>query len=385
MVKIFNKIILFISLFILISAYERYHEETIDGKKFNFKSSFLIEEDTELNGGSIISQALDDITILVVKGAQLTITPGRNISKIVSKNSLDENGENFQETDLYKYGLTSNIVAIGENTKVIVNGATIYVDCHFSNAIMALNGAKIMLKNTTIVTKSNYSKGLVVAYDAHADIDDKTKILTEGNFSPCLETYRSNYQAILGINIYLYSKGLESPLINNLGNAVVEIFASNGETENSPIMIMDEINEVYLDNCEFICYMEEIVEDKNTYLNSSLNNAGIILYSKKGNAVESTDLKLRRCTLKIEKVPIISCYNIQAGITFDETNTEFKDIFLQANKTNDSHIDSKIHLTLHKTYFKGKIIAHEGSQIDLFADYNIQENGIVIVGKVDIQ
>lgn len=384
MAKIFNKIILFIYLYIRISTYERYREVTIDGKTFNFKSSFLVEEDTEINEGSIISQALDDVTILVVKG-QLTITPGRNISKIVQKNS--GNGEVFHETDRYKYGLTSNIVAVGEKTKVIINSATIYVDCPFSNAIMAFNGAKIILKNTTIITTSEYSKGLVVAYFANADISDNTKILTEGNFSPCLEAYESNNQAILGTNIFLSSKGLGSPLINNLGNAVVEIFASNGKAENSQIMIMEEINEVYLDACEFSCNFKEI-EDENPNLNSALNNAGIILYSKRGNAVETTDLEFHRCNLKIENekiIPIISCYNIQATITFEDTQTYFKDIFIKADKTKDSHIDSKIHLTLHKTYFKGKIIANVGSQIDLIADFNVYENGIETEGKVDIQ
>ena len=385
MIKIFNKIILFISLFIHISTYERYRDLIIDGKTFNFKSSFLVEEDTEINEGSIISEALDDITILVIKG-QLTITPGRNISKIVKKNSV--NGEVFHETDRYKYGLTSNIVAIGEKTKVVVNSAIIYVDCPFSNAIMAFNGAKIILKNTTIITKSDYSKGVVVAYNANFEITDNSKIITEGNFSPCLEAYKNNNQAIFGTNIYLFSDGLGSPLINNIGNAEVEIFVGIGKANNSQIMIMEEENQVYLDSCEFSCNVKEIIEKENPNLNSALNDAGIILYSKKGNAIDVIDLEFHHCKLKIENeeiVPIISCYNIQASITFEGTQTEFKDIFIKADKTKDSPIDSKIHLTLHNTYFKGKIIALEGSQIDLIADPNILENGIEIEGKVDIQ
>lgn len=381
MKKILNKIILFISLFLHISTYLFSRDIEIDGKKFKFYSSFLVDEDTVINEGSIISQALNDITILVVGKAKLIIEPGRNISKILP------NHDNYDETDDYKYGLTSNIVAIGPEAKVVVNSASIYVNCPYSNAIMALNGAQIELNNATIITKTDYSKGLVVAYGGKVNINEGTKIYTEGNFSPCLEVYQSD-DAILGINILLNSKGLGSPLINNLGNAKVELFVSNGKAENSQIIINQDINTVYLDGCQFICNVKDINEDENTNLNSALNKAGIVLFSKKDDSSGSTSLQSHHCTLKIENekiVPLISCYNIEADITFDTTQTEFRDIFIKANKNKDLKKETKVHLTLQNTNFKGKIIAMEDSHIDLIADPNILNNGVQIEGKVDFQ
>ena len=380
MKKILNKIILFISLYIHISTYLSFREIEIDGKNLKFWSSFLVDEDTVINEGSIISQSLNDITILVVGKAKLIIEPGRNISKILS------NHDNYDETD-YKYGLTSNIVAIGPEAKVVVNSASIYVNCPYSNAIMALNGAQIELNNATIITKSDYSKGLVVAYGGKVNINEGTKIYTEGNFSPCLEVYQSD-EAILGINILLNSKGLGSPLIKNLGDAKVELFLSNGKAENSQIIINQDINRIYLDSCQFICNVKDINEDKNTNLNSDLNTAGIVLYSKKDNISGSTSLQSHHCTLKIENekiVPLISCYNIEADITFEATETEFKEIFIKADKNKDLKKDTKVHLTLQNTNFKGKIIAREDSHIDLIADPNILKNGVEIEGKVDFQ
>ena len=381
MKKILNKIILFISLYIHISTYLSFREIEIDGKNLKFWSSFLVDEDTVINEGSIISQSLNDITILVVGKAKLIIEPGRNISKILS------NHDNYDETDDYKYGLTSNIVAIGPEAKVVVNSASIYVNCPYSNAIMALNGAQIELNNATIITKSDYSKGLVVAYGGKVNINEGTKIFTEGNFSPCLEVYQSD-EAILGINILLNSKGLGSPLINNLGDAKVELFLSNGKAENSQIIINQDINRIYLDSCQFSCNVKDINEDKNTNLNSDLNTAGIVLYSKKDNISGSTSLQSHHCTLKIENekiVPLISCYNIEADITFATTETEFKEIFIKADKNKDLKKDTKVHLTLQNTNFKGKIIAREDSHIDLIADPNILKNGVEIEGKVDFQ
>ena len=376
MKKILNKIILFISLFIQILTYARYYQGVIDGKTFNFKSSFLVEEDTVLDEGTIISQDLDDVTILVVNGAKLTIEPGRNISKIVPKH------QTFHETDNYKYGLTSNIVAIGPNTKVEIKSALIYVNCHFSNAIMALNGAIIILKNTTIITKSDYSKGLVVEYNSYADITDNTNITTEGNSSPCLEVYKNN-EGIIGSNIFLFSKGLGSPLINILGEGEVAIYVGNGKAENSQILINEDINTVYLGNCQFSCNVN--TDDENPNLNSPLNKAGIVLYTKKEKTEKITDLEVQDCILKVENAKIISCYNIVADITFEKTTTEFKEIFIQADKTKDSDLNTKVTLSLYNTNFKGKIIAHEDSQISLIVDNNILQNGVETEGKVEFQ
>lgn len=195
-------------------------------KELTFYSSYIIDEDTIFDEGDYICNSLNEVNILVVKGAKLNIYPGRNISKIVkmsSRNLLEEeNDEDLSNSDNYKYGLKANIVAIGKGSQIIINGATIIVDCPFSDAIVALNGARITIKNTTIITKQKYSKGLVVAYYSFAEILDRTTILTEDNFSPCIEL-KANGEADV-TSSSLKSNGEGSSLISTIGDVEINLF-----------------------------------------------------------------------------------------------------------------------------------------------------------------
>ena len=154
-----NKILLLITLYSLVFSYYRYYTTNIDNKKFTFKANDIIEEDTNLSHSKISAENIDDICLLITDG-RLNIHKGVTISKIVPQsnvnNFLKDKGDNFNESDNYIYGLTSCIVAIGENTKVHIENIIIYIDSPFSNAIVALNGARIYIKNTTIITTKKY-------------------------------------------------------------------------------------------------------------------------------------------------------------------------------------------------------------------------------------
>ena len=371
-----NKFLIFISLFYFIFAYERTYEEVIDGKAMTFKSSFLVDEDTKIDQGSFTSNSLYDITILVVNDATLTITPCHNISKIIQKsnvrNLLQEN--NFQETDDYKYGLTSTIVAIGQNTKVNIDGITIYVNSDFSNAIMAFNGASVYIKNSIIITESNYSKGIVAANGAYIEISNDSKFYSKGLFSPCLEV-NINKGEIIGTDINLNSEGKGSPLINNLGDGSVTIFSGTGKASKSQILIIQGNNKVSLHKCEFTCDGKGIIEE-NINENNNINNGGIVLYKSDENNVNLVDLQLFNSKIKVENeddIPMFSCYNTEADITLEGTEATFKNTFMKAYKTN-SNIETKIFLTINKTGFNGEINAEEGSKIYLKIEQNLLNN-----------
>ena len=375
-----NKFLIFISLFFFTLTYERSRDETINGKKMTFKSSFLVDEDTRIDEGSLTSNNLYDITILVVDGATLTITSGRNISKIISKSSvktsLQEKHDNFQENDDYKYGLTSTIVAIGPNTKVIIEGATIYVDSDFSNAIMAFNGASVYIRNSIIITKSDYSKGIVATSEAYVDISSNTKIYTEGIISPCLEVNK-NKGEISGSQIYLYSEGEGSSLINNLGDGSVMILDGSGKSSKSQILIIQGDNEVILHKCFFTCNGKGINKD-NKNENNNINNGGIVLYKGDENYYNVVNLQLFNCNFKVENedtldIPMFSCYGTEADITLDGTETTFKNTFMKTYNTN-SKIDTKIVLIINKTGFNGEINAEDGTKIYLKIEQNLLNN-----------
>ena len=366
------KTIIFSSLLILIfSGYERFYHAIIEGKDIMYKTSYLIEEDTVLDEEDLISNSLDDVALLVAGGAKVTIRPGRTISKIVSQEI-----DNYEKTDNYKYGLTSTIVAIGSGTRVIIEKAKINVEASFSNAIVALNGASIIIKNSTITTKKKYSKGIVLLSDSSVDISGDSIIKTEGNYSPCLELNK-NRGFIDGSIFHLNSKGEESPLLNALGDGDISLNEAKGTAENSQIMVVQGHNTIYIYNSNLNC--------KGT--NKENNNGGILLY-KNNNDNRLVELEFYNSQFSLinnpAEIPMFYCFNIEADITLDNTETKNGNVFIKAYQTDDSNINTKIHLTVNQMGFDGEIIALEEAKIILKDDFRLLTNN-KITGNVEIQ
>ena len=373
-----EKFVTFITLFFFISPFSQEFKETIDNKEITFYYSYLIDEDTIFDENNYICNTLDQVNILVVKGAKLNIYPGRNISKIVktsSRNLLEENDEDLSNSDSYKYGLRANIVAIGQGSQIIINGATIIVDCPFSDAIVALNGAKITIKNTTIITKQKYSKGLVVEYKSFAEILDKTLILTEGNFSPCIEL-KTNGEADV-TSSFLKSNGEGSSLISTIGDVEINLFSSSGNATNSQLLVMLGNSMVGFHDCDFTVSGKGIINNEYFKNGINLNNGGIIIYQNDRYNFDVCDLSIFNSKLYIHnsEIPVISCFNVETTITIDNSYFDFGKIFITANKTENSNIYTKITITMRNFSFNEtkKFIHDDNSDIDYKVDDNIKE------------
>lgn len=379
MLKFIYKILIFSFLFIFISPYyERFYPATVDGKERVYKTINLIEEDTIITNDNTKCDSFEHITYLVVDGAHLTIKQGLTISK-----SVQQSKENYENSDEYKYGLTSHIVVIGPNSKVTINNAIIEVDSSFSNAIVALNGGKVILKGSKIITKQKYSKGIVALTNSFIDISGDSIIMTEGNFSPCLEV-DINKGRIEGNSLHLDSKGEESPLLKALGDGVMRIEDAKGVAHNSQILVIEGSNNIQLYYCELSCFEKTDNLDKN-----NLNYGGIVLYKSDDNNYGSTELLLIECDLDLvdpnnENIPMFSCYNTEADITLENTETnEGHKIFMRAIKEEDSTIFTKINLNINQIGFKGKIIAEENAQINLKVDpEDLLTNDNELIGDV---
>ena len=374
-----EKFVAFITLFLFISPNPQQFKETIDNKELTFYSSYIIDEDTIFDEGDYICNSLNEVNILVVKGAKLNIYPGRNISKIVkmsSRNLLEEeNDEDLSNSDNYKYGLTANIVAIGKGSQIIINGATIIVDCPFSDAIVALNGARITIKNTTIITKQKYSKGLVVAYYSFAEILDRTTILTEDNFSPCIEL-KANGEADV-TSSSLKSNGEGSNLISTIGDVEINLFSSSGNATNSQLLVMLGNSMAGFHDCDFTVSGKGI-NNTDYYKNGiNLKNGGIIIYQNEIYKVGVCDLNIFNSKLYIHnsEIPMISSFNVEATITIDNSYFDFGKIFITANKTENSNIYTKIEITMRNFSFNEtkQFIRDKISEINLKVDENMMK------------
>ena len=376
MLKFIYKIVIFSFLFILISSYDRFYTVIVDGKERVYKTINLIEEDTVISKENTKCDSFDFITYLVVDGAQLTINQGLTISK-----SVQQSKENYENTDEYKYGLTSHIVVIGTNSKVIINNAVIEVDSAFCNAIVALNGGKVILKNSKIYTKQKYSKGIVSLTHSFIDISSDSIILTEGDFSPCLEV-GINKGRIEGNSLQLESRGEESPLLNALADGEMIIEDSKGTSHKSQILVIQGSNRIELLWCELSCF--EIAQNLDI---NNLNNAGIVLYKNDGVNYGSTELNLIESTLVLmdknnENIPMFSCYNTEADINLQNTMINNGPIFMKANKEEDSNIFTKINLYIEQKGFNGKIIAEENSLINLKIEEDLLTEDNELIGNV---
>lgn len=376
----------FISLLVFISSNLREYKAKIDEKELIYKSSYLIDEDAIIDEGEMKSFSLDEISLLVVGGAKVTIIE-RNITKIVPKSNLrnllqEENEEEFKNSNNYKYGLTANIVAIGSGTEINIISSSILVDCPFSDAIVALDGATIRIKNSIIKTKQKYSKGAKF-YNSIIEFSEKTLINTIGDFSPCIELNGKDDNFINIFSIILNTTGQESPLINTISKGELNIISGEGTAENSQILVMQGICKVSLHLCTFNSKLKRISNNDN----NNLNNAGIVLYQNEENFGGEADLQMYNCkfntdNIKIEDIIMISCYNVEASITVDNTEFKFENIFMKAEKTENSNIYTKVQVELKQINFKGKIIASEDSEIILKGDKNNIKNALVLEGNV---
>jgi hypothetical protein len=249
------------------------------------------------------------------------------------------------------------------------------VDCPFSDAIVALNGAKITIKNTTIITKQKYSKGLVVEYKSFAEILDKTLILTEGNFSPCIEL-KTNGEADV-TSSFLKSNGEGSSLISTIGDVEINLFSSSGNATNSQLLVMLGNSMVGFHDCDFTVSGKGIINNEYFKNGINLNNGGIIIYQNDRYNFDVCDLSIFNSKLYIHnsEIPVISCFNVETTITIDNSYFDFGKIFITANKTENSNIYTKITITMRNFSFNEtkKFIHDDNSDIDYKVDDNIKE------------
>lgn len=377
---IIEKIVTFITMFLIISPYLQSHKETIDNKELTYYSSYIFDEDTIIDQDDYISNSLNEVSILVVKGAKINIVPGRTISKIVKstpRNLLEEESEeDLSNSDNYKYGLTANIVAIGKGSQIIIDGAKIIVDCPFSDAIVALNGARITIKNTTIITYQKYSKGLVISKEySYVEIREGTSIITEGNFSPCIELKENGNSD--AASVFLNSTGEGSSLISTSGKVEINLYSSKGNSTNSQLLVMLGNSLVGFHDCDFTVSGKGIIN--NNYKNGiNLNNGGIIIYKNdRYISVDASDLYIINSHLYIKdnEKPLFSCFDADTNIITDYSYFDFGKIFMRADMTKNSNIYTKILINNKDISFneKEKTIIVVGNSKVSFKEQNMEK------------
>ena len=381
-----KEIILCLFLFSYILSYRTYYKTRINDIELSLNTSFLIKDQTILDEDDVSNTNFYDVSILVVDGAQLRIKPGLNVSKTIptdeQKNILKKKTNDILDPNAYKYDLIGNIVAIGQKTQVIIENAIIYVDCPFASGIVALNGASISLKNTTIITKSKYSKGISVFQDSYVKIDDNSKIITYENYSPCLEMNDNGKIEVDGLD--LYTDGVGSPLMNFLGESSGTFDNGEGKARNSQISVIKGNNNILFLNYILTCKGRS----ENHYRTRGqrkeyLDNGGFVLQNDAEKKRGKTFLQIIDSNVHIQwndqTIPIFSCINTNAVISLE--NSKFdkrkkRGLFMR------SYRNTKIELIVNEKPISGLIVTDRGSHVLLNVDKKLLLDDVRTKGNV---
>ncbi len=263
---------------------------TIGGKSVTYAGAYVVDGvSATIDSGTYASTTDDQAVFLVINGGSLTITGDVAIKK---SGSADFQGRG----DEYSfYGTNSAVVVVGEGSSVSLDGVSISSDVSGANAVVATNGGKATVKNATIETSEDNSRGLHATYMGEIEAEN-VSIATQGGSSASLATDRGE-GTVTASNMTLSTAGAGSPLIYSTGNITVS--ESTGTATGAQIAVVEGKNSVTLSGCEFSA--------NGTGNRNNVDNAAVMIYqSMSGDAGVGTGT----FTATNSKLSVLSSSNV---------------------------------------------------------------------------
>ncbi len=263
---------------------------TIGGKSVTYAGAYVVDGvSATIDSGTYASTTDDQAVFLVINGGSLTITGDVAIKK---SGSADFQGRG----DEYSfYGTNSAVVVVGEGSSVSLDGVSISSDVSGANAVVATNGGKATVKNATIETSKDNSRGLHATYTGEIEAEN-VSIATQGGSSASLATDRGE-GTVTASNMTLSTAGAGSPLIYSTGDITVS--ESTGTATGAQIAVVEGKNSVTLSGCEFSA--------NGTGNRNNVDNAAVMIYqSMSGDAGVGTGT----FTATNSKLSVLSSSNV---------------------------------------------------------------------------
>ncbi len=241
---------------------------TIGGKSVTYSGAYVVDGvSATIDSGTYASTTDDQAVFLVINGGSLTITGDVAIKKSGSAD-FQGRGDNYSF-----YGTNSAVVVVGEGSTVSLDGVAITTDVSGANAVVATNGGKATVKNATIETSKDNSRGLHATYTGEIEAEN-VSIATQGGSSASLATDRGE-GTVTASNMTLSTAGAGSPLIYSTGEITVS--SSTGTATGAQIAVVEGKNSITLSDCEFSA---NGVGNRN-----NVDNAAVMIYqSMSGDA-----------------------------------------------------------------------------------------------------
>ena len=389
-----------IILYIVLSGSDKKSEGetytiTIDGQEITYNTVNLIQNDTEYNEGTFESTSADQNVFLVVDGT-LTLGPGVLIKKTGEKernNILTEKPDNDDPPtppgpgptppepgpepggdDNYSFfGTNSAIVVLGSG-KAVINGISITTEAYGANAVIAVNNGTVDIKNSTIRTTKDASRGLHATYKGKITASE-IDIATQGVSCANLATDRGQ-GTVIADNVKLSTSGAGSPLLYSTGD--IHVTNSSGTATGAQIACIEGINSITINNCDFSA--------TGTGKNGDVDSAGVMIYqSMSGDAeVGVGTFNAYDSNLKItesERQNVTAFFfvtNTEAVVLLNGTSTtSLSGIYLNVSGTDTWGEEGKnggnVNMTIvNNKQTGGKIRADNISSVVIYYDNSVQ-------------
>jgi len=245
---------------------------TIDGKSVTYKAAYVVDGiKANISSGTYESASQDEVVFLVINGGSLTIDGSVTINDN-GETSGQGDGDNYNF-----YGTNSAIVVVGSGSKAVINGVKINTNANGANAVFATNEGTVNIKNSTIKTSQNSSRGLDATYDGVITAD-KVNIATNGGSCATLATDRGE-GTVTATNMTLSTAGAGSPLIYSTGN--ITLSDSTGTSTGAQLVVIEGKNSATVKNSKLTA---NGIGNRN-----NVDNCGVMIYqSMSGDASEGS-------------------------------------------------------------------------------------------------
>ena len=268
--------------------------------------------DTQTESGGTYDSTQSDVSpIQVSQGGSLTLSDAA-----VSKSGDTSNTENSEF-----YGLNAAIL-VKEASSAVLDGLTITTDAEGANAVFATGeNADIQIRNSTISTSANSSRGLDATYGGSITAEQVT-IQTQGSHSAALATDRGE-GTVTASGSSLQTAGEGSPCIYSTG--AITLSSSTGLATGSSIAVVEGKNSITVTDSDLTGYGIGRA-------GGGIDDAGVMIYqSMSGDAGEGTGtftaanstLSIDPASDKYASAPMFFVTNTDAEIHLTSTKLSF--------------------------------------------------------------
>lgn len=288
---------------------------TIGGKSITYSAAYIVDGiEATISSGTYESVGDDEVVFLVINGGSLKIDGDVTINKTGSEDFAGR-GDDYSF-----YGMNSAIVVVGEDSSAEIDGVKINTSVSGANAVVATDGATAVIKNSTIATTKDNSRGLHATYDGVINADD-VNISTQGGSCAALATDRGA-GTVVADNMTLSTAGAGSPLIYSTGK--ITVTNSTGIATGAQIAVVEGKNSINLQGCEFSA--------NGNGNRNGVDNAGVMIYqSMSGDASVGTgSFTATDCTLTVlstssvySETPFFFITNTDATVDLTGTTISF--------------------------------------------------------------